>query len=749
MTTGCPFPHDQAQDRARDFDMFDAPYQANPAQSLAWARDQAPVFHAPRMGYWIVSRYDDIKTVFRDPVLFSPANVLERLTPTSDAALEVLKSYGFQLNRTLVNEDEPAHMERRRVLLDHFLPANLAPKAARIRALTRAAVDRFIDAGRVNLVDAMLYDVPLTVALDFLGVPPDDAEKLKSFSVAHSVNTWGRPTPDQQIEVAQAVGKFWAYAGAVIERMRAEPDGTGWMHHTIRLNAQMPDVVTDSYVHSMMMAIIVAAHETTSLASVNMIKTLMEHRQAWDDVCADPALIPNAVEESLRHAGSIVAWRRVTTAPTTLGGVDLPAGAKLFIVQASGNRDDRQFPAGDEFDIYRPNTADHLTFGYGAHQCMGKNIGRMEMRIFLDELSRRLPHMRLAKQEFSYLPNTSFRGPEALWVEWDPAQNPERRDPAIRARGVDFPIGAPDRRAVSRPVVVTALRTEADGVLGVSLACARGRDLPAWTAGAHVDLIDGGFERAYSLVGQGGAHDVAILREDGGRGGSAHFHDTLRVGSVLRMRGPSNAFAPDLTRPALLIAGGIGITPVLAMADAFKAAGQGYALHYCGAARVRMAFVDRIARDHPDAVLHVADEGTRADLAALVAGRGDAVVYACGPSRMLAALERLCPPDALRVEHFGADAGAVQSGAPFSVHLADSGLDLSVPGDRSLLDVLGAAGIDLPSDCREGLCGSCEVAVTAGTIEHRDRVLTGAERAEGRRMMACCSRGVGRVVLRL
>lgn len=743
MTNGCPFPHD----RADAFDMFDAPYQADPAQALAWARAQAPVFYAPRMGYWVVSRYEDIKSVFRDPVLFSPANVLERLTPPCDAAMEVLKTYGFQLNRTLVNEDEPAHMARRRVLLDHFLPENLVPKAERIRALTVAAMDKFIDRGRVDLVAAMLYEVPLSVALDFLGVPPDDAEKLRAFSVAHSVNTWGRPTPAQQIEVAHAVGQFWRYAGEVIERMRAEPDGTGWMHQTIRLNAQMPDVVTDSYVHSMMMAIIVAAHETTSLASVNMVKVLMENRAAWDDICADPALIPNAVEECLRYAGSIVAWRRVTTAPTRLAGVDLPAGAKLFIVQASGNRDEARFAQGDAFDIYRPNTADHLTFGYGAHQCLGKNIGRMEMRIFLQELTRRLPHLRLSQQDFSYLPNTSFRGPEALWVEWDPALNPERAGPLRPA--APFPIGAPDRRAVSRPVVVQALRAEADGVLGVTLACARGRDLPGWQAGAHVDLIVGGHERSYSLVGQGGAYDLAILREEGGRGGSVHLHNVLRPGMALRMRGPSNNFAPDLSRPAVLIAGGIGITPILAMADAFKAAGQGYVLQYCGSRRGRMAFVDRIARDHPGAELHVADEGGRADLAALIAGRGAALVYACGPARMLAALGDLCPPEALRVEHFGAAPGAGATGDAFDVTLADSGLDLHVPGEQSLLEVLNAAGIDLPSDCREGLCGSCEVAVVSGDLAHRCAVLTGPERAEGARLMACCSRARGRLVLRL
>jgi len=466
MPSGCPVDHASAgacpvSDLAAGFDPFEGPYQVDPAEALRWSRDQLPVFYAPKLGYWVVSRYEDIKAVFRDPILFSARNALEKITPTGPEVGEILASYGYQLNRTLVNEDEPAHMERRRVLMDHFLPENLAPKAEMIRRLTREKMDAFIDRGRADLVAEMLYEVPLNVALHFLGVPEDEIATLRSFSVAHAVNTWGRPTPEQQIEVAHGVGKFWRYAGEIIERMRAEPDGTGWMHHTIRMNAEMPDVVTDSYVHSMMMAIIVAAHETTSMASGNMMKTLLTDRDAWDAICADPSLIPNAVEECLRYAGSAVAWRREATDDARVAGVDIPKGAKLLIVQASGNHDERHFEDGDRFDIYRDNTADHLTFGYGAHQCMGKNIGRMELRIFLEELTRRLPHLRLADQDFTYLPNTSFRGPDHLWVEWDPAQNPERANPELARQHVDFAVGAPDRKTIARSVRVAEVRHEA------------------------------------------------------------------------------------------------------------------------------------------------------------------------------------------------------------------------------------------------------------------------------------------------
>jgi cytochrome P450/ferredoxin-NADP reductase len=751
--TGCPI-----SEKAAAFNPFGPEYQQNPAETLRWAREEEPVFYSPELGYWVVTRYDDVKAVFRDNILFSPSIALEKITPAPAEAAEILKGYGYAMNRTMVNEDEPDHMERRRLLLDAFLPEALAKHEPAVRALARQYMDRFIDKGRADLIGEMFYEIPLTIALHFLGVPDEGAEQLRKFAVAHTINTWGRPTPDEQLQVAENVGRFWQTAQKILDDMRAKPDGEGWMFETIRQHLKHPQIVTESYLRSMMMAILAAAHETTSNATANAFMTLLSHRNAWEDICDNPALIPNAVEECLRVAGSIIAWRRIATADTQVGGVAIPKGGKLLIVQASANFDARHFENPNEIDLYRDNSVEHLTFGYGAHQCMGKNIGRMEMRVFLEEFTRRLPHIRLVEgQTFDFLLNTSFRGPSQLWVEWDPKLNPERTDPQLVDSPLSFPIGAPVKEDISRSIVVLEKLQDTKDIVRLVLADPRGRALPSWTAGSHVDLIAGGYRRKYSLCGQASDRsrlEVAILRETEGRGGSRHFCDGVRTGDEVHLAGPKNLFRLDESaQKYVLIAGGIGITPILAMADRLKSLGRVYSLHYAARSRSHMALLGRVLRDHgSNVVLHAGDEGQRMRLEALLADVVDGTqVYACGPDRLIDSLTTLAEhwsEGTLHFEYFSAEGSVLDPAKEhaFDVVLKDSGMRISVASNQTLLQALQSAGVDVPSDCAEGLCGTCEVALLDGEVDHRDKVLSKAERAANQRMMSCCSRAKGQKI---
>jgi ferredoxin-NADP reductase len=274
-----------------------------------------------------------------------------------------------------------------------------------------------------------------------------------------------------------------------------------------------------------------------------------------------------------------------------------------------------------------------------------------------------------------------------------------------------------------------------------------------------VDLIlDGAPTRQYSLCGDPADHHVwrlGILRDENGGGGSRFVHDRLRAGDTVRVRGPRNNFELTDAPRHLFIAGGIGITPILPMIAAATAAGSDWHLLYGGRYRDSMAFLPELARYGDRVTVAPQDETGLLDLDSwLGVPRPDTLVYCCGPEPLLAAVEERCrawPPRSLHVERFSARplSAPVRAGA-FDVELARSELRLTVPPDRSILDVMEEAGVGVLSSCAEGTCGTCETAVLSGLPDHRDSVLTEEERAAGDCMMICVSRSrTARLVLDL
>jgi ferredoxin-NADP reductase len=426
------------------------------------------------------------------------------------------------------------------------------------------------------------------------------------------------------------------------------------------------------------------------------------------------------------------------------------------MVVNSANHDPRHFGDPDLFDIRRDNAVDHLTFGFGAHQCLGKNIGRMEMQIIIGELSRRMPHMKLAEQHFDYVHNLAFRGPKALIVEWDPAQNPERSNPAVKQWRQEVRLGAPLAKNIVRNLQVQSIEQVSCTTRLVKLVSAAGSALPTWSPGAHIDIEcgDTGLSRQYSLCGNPDDRQVwqiAVLRDPQSRGGSEWIHQHVKAGDTLRVRGPRNHFHLDDSDAGhfVFIAGGIGITPIMAMARQAQALGRDYVVHYSGSTPESMAFVPELTELHGDRLrLYISEQGSRNDFTSLMAALDASVqIYACGPNRMLDGLQQALagaglPEHILHVEHFSNDMPTLDPDkeTAFQVELKNSGLLLTVPNDRTLLDVLRAKNIDVQSDCEEGLCGACEVGVLDGAVDHRDSIMSPAEKRESRRMMTCCSR---------
>ncbi|RKS05202.1 ferredoxin-NADP reductase [Nocardiopsis sp. Huas11] len=300
--------------------------------------------------------------------------------------------------------------------------------------------------------------------------------------------------------------------------------------------------------------------------------------------------------------------------------------------------------------------------------------------------------------------------------------------------------------------------TVADGVLRLTLTRADGGAFEPWEPGAHVDLVLGpDLVRQYSLCGDPAERDVlrvAVLDAPEGRGGSRFVHERLTEGSTVRVRGPRNSFPFLPARRYVLVAGGIGITPLLPMIAAAHAAGADWRLVYGGRTRAAMAFGAELAREHGDRVsLHPQDEVGLLDLDALPADPGaDTLVYCCGPEPLIAAVEERAagwPAGTLRVERFAPREAATGGGA-FDVELVESGVTVRVPEDRSVLEAVEDAGVQVLSSCREGTCGTCETPVLDGVPDHRDSLLTDEERASGEMMMICVSRAHSpRLVLEL
>ncbi len=276
----------------------------------------------------------------------------------------------------------------------------------------------------------------------------------------------------------------------------------------------------------------------------------------------------------------------------------------------------------------------------------------------------------------------------------------------------------------------------------------KGDTLPGFTAGAHLKFLCGDAgERAYSLVTWAGreeapeVYEVAVQREDDGTGGSQFMHD-LQVGDVIEASAPKNDF-PLAPGKALLIAGGIGITPMISMAAHAKATGREYAFHYAARSVDLMAFGGSLADIHGDALTRHYDDVAMMNLKTVITNGLGAHLHICGPKGMIEAaremaLEAGYTPDQIHFELFNNDAGGEESA--FEVEVADTGDVYTVPPGKSIIDVLEEAGHDLVYDCLRGDCGICQTDVASGEPDHRDVVLSDAEKAEGKVMQICVGR---------
>ncbi|WP_253448653.1 PDR/VanB family oxidoreductase [Halomonas sp. Y3] len=304
-------------------------------------------------------------------------------------------------------------------------------------------------------------------------------------------------------------------------------------------------------------------------------------------------------------------------------------------------------------------------------------------------------------------------------------------------------------------VRVQSITFEAEGILSYELRpVAPRRELPAFSPGAHVDLhLSNGLIRSYSLFNsqeQGGCYRVAVNLDANSRGGSRFMHSSVGAGDILTIGLPRNNFPLyEEAEHTVLIAGGIGITPLFAMLKRLEALGRRWTLYYSTRSRKNTAFIKELEAvnaqsSHGRVVFHFDQEsaGGFLNFSDIVASQAASThFYCCGPLPMLEAFEAATadlPDDCVHVEYFAAKESADTSGG-FTVELARSGKSFYVPAGKTILDVLIEGGQQPLYSCQEGICGTCEVAVLEGEPDHRDLVLSAKQQREGHSMMICCS----------
>ena len=265
-----------------------------------------------------------------------------------------------------------------------------------------------------DLVAVLAFPLPANIVFSLMGAPEQDYAQLKRWCGYRAALSFGRPAAQDQVEIATSIAAYRGYMRDLVAA-KARAPGDDLASDLIAIHREDPERLTLDEIASILFSLSFAGHETTTGLIGNSVRRLLEDPSRWADIVHRPDLIPAAVEETLRYDPSVAVWRRVTTRPVTLGGVDLPAGARLFLWLAAAGRDEAAFARPGEFDLHRPDAERHLAFGKGLHYCLGANLGKLEAQIAVAELARRYPRLRLAPdQRLTFHANISFRGPQVL-----------------------------------------------------------------------------------------------------------------------------------------------------------------------------------------------------------------------------------------------------------------------------------------------------------------------------------------------
>ena len=374
----------------------------NPYPYYTYLREHAPAYQIEGLGFWALSRYDDVDYVLKNPNLFSSATFLASmigdLNPVPEAP-------------SLVSCDPPDHTRLRKLVNKAFTPRIIRSLESRIREVAQELVGQLAGKSEFDLVYDLSSPLPVIVIAEMLGVKPEDRADFKRWSDDIVLATNRMFTAEDEKRIRESIAEFRVYFQDVITERRKEPreDLT-----TALIQAEEEDQKLNEWeVLSLLTLLLVAGNETTTNLIGNMMLALLGHPEQMEKLRADPSLIPNAIEETLRFDGPVQGLVRQLTQDVEIAETTLPANTLVFPLVASANRDERKFANPEQFDISR-DTEGHIAFGYGIHYCLGAQLARLEAKIAFEELFAQFPSLTETDAPITRMESLIVRGPKSL-----------------------------------------------------------------------------------------------------------------------------------------------------------------------------------------------------------------------------------------------------------------------------------------------------------------------------------------------